>query len=548
MRCTALTLLFLTATFSGVVTQAHAQGKLKAGWHEDTRNGFKVKIPDKWECVPISVDEKWIVTKYLGDRALIPKKTDLGYTEMKPQLRVIIFTDEARKHKPAELENEKLVGDALTAFVKAAQVPYKDYKDYLARNAQEGGYHFASEKEAKVGGLPCWQYEIKFEKLTIPRRAVAWMFRGDAADYVVEFEVLEDHWEKYAPSFLASLQSFKFIKRDTADVGTAGGSTGAARAEVGDSTDSRKRAEWKALSAKERAERRKSTEVSRFRRVKDSLPPGWTSQMTPNFLVVSHADQKFTDKVVENAGACRYWLDKNIGPINDEYVMRGVIRVCANWDEYRAFSQTSGDAWASDSREIVTYKGANMGTRSGFENLYVGMMVEYLRDKDPLVASYAPPWIRFGLTAAISGAVADGKTLKLGRDEWELMMFREALKSGAKPTARSLMESTSDDFGRSMNMVFYPGPLVRHFFNTKKDFIIAYLKASSAAAEEYVKIDRAGQKEATTEEEEEAQMKQSREAGKKHSGDMVKKVNAQMCNWSEKEWQNLEAAFAASLK
>ena len=111
-----------------------AQG-LKNGWHEDTKTGYKIKIPEKWECVPIAVDEKWIVAKYLADRPVSGKKGEsIGY-ELKPQMRVIVFSDEARKFKPAEVK-----ADSRTLTnLRMAETPYKDYKDYMKRNGQDGG-------------------------------------------------------------------------------------------------------------------------------------------------------------------------------------------------------------------------------------------------------------------------------------------------------------------------------------------------------------------------------------------------------------------------
>jgi hypothetical protein len=545
MRRTPRCLVLFAVLIGGL--PAAAQGTFNKGWHEDARHGFKVKIPDKWDPVPVSVDEKWIVAKYIGDKPLIVKRGDYSGVDLKPQLRVIVFSDEARKPRDAEVKVEGKEGGVKITDAKDAEVPYKDYKDYIKRNERDGGFYVDKEKQATVAGAPCQQLEIKFEKLTIPRRVVTWVFRGDAADYAVEFEVLEDHWDKYGPMFLASLQSFRFVKRESSAVGT-GGTTGSSRVEVGDSTDPDKRKAWKELSAKERTDRRKSTEESRMRRVKDSLPAGWTSRNTPHFLVVSHADQKYTDRVVEAAEACRNWLDKTLGPINDEYVMRGVIRICADFDEYRLFSMGSSDAWDSDSREIVTYKDARMGNRSGYDILFGGMLAEYIRDKDPLISRYAPLWVRVGLNGAIGAAAVEGKTLKLGPDEWEATLLREHQKSGAQSSARKLMEAPIDVFYQTPGSMVLAARLVRHFLSRKKDFVLDYLKAVSEVGEEASKSDTKASKEAETEVEEEARMKESREAAKKRSAEIVQKINAKACAWSDKEWQSLESAFAATLK
>ena len=127
-----------------------AQG-LKAGWHEDTKTGFKIKVPDKWECVPIAVEEKWIVAKYLADKPVLGKKGKYMGMEQKPQMRVIVFSDEARKFKPAEVEEDRGEGrPRRRSRYKDAEVPYKDYKDYMKRNVQDGGFYFDKEKESEA--------------------------------------------------------------------------------------------------------------------------------------------------------------------------------------------------------------------------------------------------------------------------------------------------------------------------------------------------------------------------------------------------------------
>jgi hypothetical protein len=534
----------LAFAFLALASILPAQG-LKNGWHEDTKTGFKLKVPEKWECVPVSVDEKWIVAKYLGDRAVQVKKGEF-WDERKPQMRVIVFSDEARKIKPAEVKVTSESESRALIEAREAEIPYKDYKDYMKRNGQEGGFYFDKEKETKIGEVPCWQYEIKFEKLTTPRHAVTWVFRGDAADYAIEFEVLEDHWAKYQPLFLEALRSFKLIKRDSANVGS-GGTTGSGRSNVTDSTGGKTRDDWKALTVKERIDRRKSIEDSRFQRAKEKLPPGWTVKNSKNFLVLTHSDQKTTDKIVEAAESCRNWLDKNLGGISDEYAMKAVIRICANYDEYNAYARGSDDTTFSGNREIVTFKDANMGSRrSGFDRVFRGLLMQYLDDKDDLIIGYAPPWAIYGLGEAVSAALPEGGTLKLGADQWEADIMREAQKAGTKTTAKQIMEAPIMKLFESPAGMVLAGRLVRHFLASKKDFMVNYLKASIEAAADLTKDQKVSFGEAKTEEEEEARLKERKDAGQKRFSEMVQKVHDKVCKWSDKEWQALDAAAAAA--
>jgi hypothetical protein len=43
-------------------------------------------------------------------------------------------------------------------------------------------------------------------------------------------------------------------------------------------------------------------------------------------------------------------------------------------------------------------------------------------------------------------------------------------------------------------------------------------------------------------------MKERREGAKRRSAEIIQKIHAKTCPWSDKEWKTLESAFAAWLK
>ncbi len=536
---------FLFCTWAGVVAQ-----DAKSGTYEDKRYGFKMKLPDKWGAVPVGIDEKWIVCKYLCDKSYQPKKGEF-FMDHKPQLRVIVFAEDATKFKGPKIETEETSGGR-TISVSQTEVPFRDYKDYLKRNLQEG-FFFSSEKQAQSATIPCWQYEVKIEKLTVPRRLVTWVFKGDAAEYAVEFEVLEDHYEKLLPTFMSTLQSFRFIPRESSAVGNVGATTGGGVKEV--DLMGRGREEWKKLPAKERADKRKSTEESRFHKAKQGLPAGWTTQTTPHFLVLTHADAKYTQKVVDAAEACRKWLDDTLGGVSDEYVLKAIIRVCADQNEARAYVSDSTDSYNAAKREVVTYKDASMGSRSGFERLFSGLYRSYLYDKDPYLLMSTPDWLDDGMAQLMSAATPKGQRLETASDTWEADRVREAMKGGKGWTARALIEMPADKFRGSefgSNAVM-SGRLVRTLLTTKEkflsDFIVRYYKAVIEVSAEMNKDDRMTIRGADeTEEQEEARLKERKQAGTKRAAELRKAVHEKVLTWTDKEWGVVEAAFAAAIK
>jgi len=267
----------------------------------------------------------------------------------------------------------------------------------------------------------------------------------------------------------------------------------------------------------------------------------------PNFLVLTHTDAKTTDRIVDAAECCRNWLDKNLGGISDEYAMKAVIRVCANSEEYSAYARGSDDTAFNSNREIVTFKDANMGSRrSGFDRVFTALLMQYLSDKDGTMPWNAPPWISVGLRGAVSAAVPEGGTLKLGPDSWEAELMREAQKKGARMTARELMEGSAEKIYENPAGMVLAARLTRHFLGSKKDFVVAYLKASIEVATDLTKDDKKVSKEAQTEEEEEAQMKERKDSGKQRSSELVQKVHEKACKWTDKEWAALDSALAAA--
>ncbi len=141
------------------------------GLHKDEELGFQIQVPKDWKAVPLAAGERWMVAKYLSNREYQTKK-EWGYLHT-PEMRVILFPAEVVKDRGPKVK-KKEDGTAISVRFKS---DYVDYKSYIEKNSY-GGYFFDKEEETTVNGIPATCYEIKFEKLTVPRRAVAWVFKG----------------------------------------------------------------------------------------------------------------------------------------------------------------------------------------------------------------------------------------------------------------------------------------------------------------------------------------------------------------------------------
>ncbi|HYC79288.1 MAG TPA: hypothetical protein VEI02_16845 [Planctomycetota bacterium] len=540
-----------------VATAAAQEAVFKNGWHEDRKMGFKIRVPEKWDQVPMSPEERWIVAKYLCNREYVARGE--FYFTHKPTLRVIVFLDDAKKVKGPKIDTEETEEGTKITGITLASVPYKDYQDYLKRNSSEG-FHVEKEVEGKgAGGVVCKKYDVRIDKLAAAkRRIVTWVFRNEAGEYAVEFDALEEHFDKLYPTFEQALKSFTFIKADAAI--TAGSSTG--ESSPGSSFSPTERKKWREMSADERRKRRKDAEEARLNAVKKKIPEGWRISQSKNFHVLSHTDERFTEKVVEAAEACRKWMDETFGAVSDEYVMRGVIRVFASYDEYFAYAKGSSDTFSPLQQELLTFKDANMGARTGFDLLLTSVGRRYLYDKDPVSYLATPAWFDAGFSGVLGSAVVKDGKLQLQTDAMEARAI--AANAGkAAPSAKDLLSKANDAFysdgymtnaaysARLFRWLAGPGQKVPHL----KGFLAGYVKTAIELENAEPEKPEDGKErpksvtEAESEEEEERLLKERKESRKKEGSESMKALFDKATGaWTDAQWKTLENGFESTIK
>lgn len=522
--------------------------QIKAGVYEDKKNGFKIRVPDKWSQVPISIDEKWIVARFLCPRTYETKSRDFtDYGEHKPVLTVIVFSNEARKAKPVEVERK-----GGTTYLKDRFEPYRDYKDYLKRNLSEG-FYFDAETPGKVNGVDVTKYSVKIEKnAETKRRLYTWVFKASDGDYAAEFEVLEDHAKAFEGTFNNCLASFRFVPK------VLDASANDPRLEAPMWT--RDRDAWRKLPAKERMAKRKEIEAARQAAMQKSLPPGWKAERTKNYLVLTHADAKFTARVVEAIQACRNWLDETFGELSDEYVMQGVVRICANYDEARAYLKTSSDwgSYSPEDREVVFYQDKGDGNAGlGFGLLFAGLLDQYLDDKDSLLLSYMPSWLHGGLYQYIGTAKIRGGKLVFEPSDWEREMMRDAVRKGQIASMQQILGAQNESLKQEKVREFYyqAAQMVRFFFGAGgsvprfESFVLRYAQAVIPAAQAVIAADeKRDSREANTEEEEERRAKERAQYWPKRRAAVLGRIHDEVLKLATSEWDTANAVWLAYVK
>lgn len=530
--------------------------------HVDKANGFQVVPPRGWSQVPIQVEEKWIAVKWLSDKKFQDKES--GYSH-NPLLRVIVFESKKAGEAAGAGGTATTGGGSGSGSGSDAPVelkpgdeldlsrPYLDYVDYLKRNFRDGGFYVSEEKDAKMGAIPVKMREVKIEKLVVTgkKRFICWSYKTEWGELALEVDCLEQHFEKFKPTILETFKTFKVIARDPnakkADVG------GGPKLVVADPNE----------TPEQLKKRRKEAEDKMFKKAVADLPPGWTSQRTPNFLLLSHANPKFMDKVAQHGEAVRKWLDLTFGDIGGGYVQGCIIRICKNRDEENAFNKGSGDAWSSDSREIVLSEGqGSTANIYEFQALGANLIRYYFHDKNEDLYQALPVWMEYGLREYIGTAVLKGNGLSFEPDSSELRNMREGKQKNKFVELRKLFEMTSKDlfsgedsqylYAQCTSVVRYlmgPGKGVKKHGTLIRD----YMKNLLAVVLENEKAARAATKTAgtpqTEAEEEEAFKQRKKQDWSAKEKEFLKKVSdVTFGSWKDGDWAQLQAAWTAFAK
>lgn len=519
--------------------------------HVDKKNGYQVKPPQGWGEIPLKVEEKWIVGKWQSDKKYEGKEA--GVTHV-PLLRVILFEKTKKEansgeSKPIEVKQ----GDTVEVGLNA---PYLDYKDYLKRNFNEGGFFVSAEEEGKVNDTPVTMLEVKVEKLAYwgKKRLMAWVFHADYGDIAIEADSLEDKFDKLKPLFVAAFRSFKVIPRDASLAGGDDVSNGT-KIKITDGKDE---------TPEEMKKRRMEAQEKVFKKAVETLPQGWTNKRTAHYLILNHAKPAYADKVAAHAEAVRDWLDKQFGDVGEGYVQNEIIRICKDSDEERAFRKSSGDAYSSENREAVVSADSDIGKEYEMKYLGEALLEQYFADKNDMLYKGMAPWLRSGLSQYVGTAVLKGRALAFEPSQHELERMREGRRENKFIPVKDLFSTTLEDMWKSENGMYVdyecasivrylygPGAKQKKTAKLIRDYMAhlldVVLDEEKKAKEESKKASSGGAK---TEEEEEAEFRKRRsENWSKKQKDLLTTVFDQTFDgWSDADWTALQKAWEVATK
>lgn len=528
-----------------------APGVARAETYSDEGLGFSIAVPDGYRQIPISGAEEYVVAKWQSEKEWIDGKE--GYTH-RPILQVVLFDPKGRK--TAEVENQ---GDGVHKVT--VKNPYRTYKDWIKSDAS-GGRYISKEEETKVNDVPTTWYEVAYEKLTVPRHGLAYVYHAPDIDYCVTTEVLEQHWDKASPPLFRALKSFKIFPR-----------RGTVKRETTGDDDVIVTSDLSKLSPEDRLKRRTSIFEKKLRLASERLTDGWFVKRSKNYVALSHTDKEYTQRILDTAEAVRAWADANLAYYGDGIPGPEMLRICKDDAEQRAFEDLSSRSggWT---HEVTLSRNDGFW---GFGRIANAIFDRWLDDKNPRLAFFSPPWLSNGLREWIDTAyMKNGRlefrldadtyiALKLAAKMKKLILPREMLQLTSKELSDQFEKEIAgggaggmDPFSPASRITAWQqaAGFVRFLLagpgksNARtKDLLKSYVTTLDAYVREHDEkpLSEGGSYNAPkTEEEEDEQFKSRQTFWKDHEKDLLKAVFERVFKgWLDADWAAVDKSYRA---
>jgi len=529
---------------------------LSADVHKDEKLGYSLSVPAGWNAIPISGQEKYIVARWQSDKEYLDGREGVS---MRPEIEVVLFDPKGKK-TAAVREREGGAGSDITI-----ENPYRTYKDWV-KGDSTGGRYISKEEEIEVGGVKVTWYEVAYEKLTVPRHGLAYVFHAEDIDYCFTTEILEQHWQKANPMLFRALKSVKLFPR-----------TGSVKRETTGDSDVTVIKDLSKLTPEERYKHRVEEFERKLRISTERLTEGWKVVRGKHHVALTHADAKFTERVLEQADSVREWLDANLAFLGAGIAGPEMLRICKDSDEERAFSDLSSRSGGGWSREICTSpsEGAwGLGWVAG------RLLDRWLNDKNPRLGSALPPWVKRGISDWIGSAYIKGGKLTFRPDGDLIVALKLSAKLKKLIPVKDLIQMSSaqisewDDKerkegGSGGGGAMQPGSMLAWRISAwqqtsgfmryllegpgkrdakTKDLLPTYVANLEAVVKDEEGKPSAGQaREAPkTEQEEEERFKNRETYWKDHEKDLLKAAfERTFKGWTDADWESLEKSYRA---
>lgn len=408
--------------------------------------GFEIEIPKDFHEVPIKLEEKYVVAKFLYKRQMTAKK---AWASVTPEMRVIIFPEVDIKRLAKTKAKQQKAG------VYDFENPYRNYKEYLRENYKKGGWHIESEKDGKIGGLPAKMMTISVKNTMsdgeVGYTLFAWEVDLGDAKYVIQFETLADYQKKFKGSIGKAARKFRKTEK-------YGGQTGAITTSSKTGLSSKKEKEinkakeWESLTPEERRDRRLKDLGKLIDESEKRLPPGWKRMDAKPFTIFYDTSPKYAKMVAKQAKLMWKYLNDTYGFVGKEFATPSLIRICKSYEERNSYMDTSNrkDSFNLRTREIVTYEDRDWGWNDGGSFSFNAAVCQvFLWHKNPMLWNALPPWLDDGLVLQLSYMRMKGSKMISKPDEWSMEVIREGLREDNFKSARDIVVLKYGDYNKT---------------------------------------------------------------------------------------------------
>lgn len=541
----------------GVAVVIAAPAVARAAHYEDETLGFSLNVPQGWRGIPIAAEEEYIVAKWQSEREYVDKKEGWSH---RPELKVVLFDPKAKK--TAEVKDE---GEGITRI--AVKNPYRTFKDWV-KSDTSGGRYISKEEEITVNGVPTTWYEVAYEKLTVPRHGIAFVYHAADIDYCATAEVLQDQWQKLSPSLISTLKTFKIFPRKGAVKRETTGDSDYGRISVGE--------DLRRLTPEQRLERKKAAVERALKLATDRLTAGWSVKRSKNYIAITHADDKFTTMVLDQAEGIRSWADSTLPYFGTGLPGPAILRICKDSDEERSFTDLSArSGWV---QEITLSRNDSIW---GLGNVAGEIFDQWRRDKNPRLAYSLPPWLSNGIRDWVTSSYVKGGKLEFKPDGDLIVSLKLAAKEGKLISPKDMVQMSSDDlfkrdesdtggggppglppglrgFGSRTSAYQQASGFVRYLLAgpgksaaRTKDLLERYVTALDAFVKNQDESPTVVESTPApkTEEEEEEQFKNKKSYWKDHEKDLLKGVFEEVFReWTDADWTALDKSYRTFAK
>ena len=156
------------------------------------------------------------------------------------------------------------------------------------------------------------------------------------------------------------------------------------------------------------------------------LAKGWTHMRTTHYLILSHVDKAFTQKIANQAEAIHDWLDESFGDIGEGVVAPGVIRIFEDAKD-RGPQDRLTIIQAGAIVEIVLLKRGEWGDPKEAQwETTVEIIDKWFTYKNEELWDRMPAWMTSGIIQYLASASLKGRKLVFSPDVEEKTMLKEA--------------------------------------------------------------------------------------------------------------------------